>query len=184
MNKGILLLLGFFILMACTEGQKKTTDLAEKTSEVEKEDAIDVEANPNIPSYNYEALEKEFLSQNDDITYVVNFWATWCKPCIKELSAFEELNNTYKDDNVKVVLVSLDFPEKWESAVIPFLEKRQINSQAVLLDDPDANFWINAISEDWSGAIPATVMVKNGTKTFYERSFTFEELEKELKTIL
>jgi len=184
MNKGILLLLGVFLVMACSEGKTKTTELAESTSEVETKKVIDTQADPTIPSYNYDALNETFLSKMDDVTYVVNFWATWCKPCIKELPAFEQLNTAYQDKNVKVILVSLDFPEKWNSAVIPFLEGRGIRSQAVLLDDPDANRWINAVSEDWSGAIPATVMVKNGEKTFFERSFTFKELENELKIIL
>ena len=55
---------------------------------------------------NYAALEKEILSDKNTI-YVVNFWATWCAPCVKELPYFEQLNSENK--NVKVVLVSLDF---------------------------------------------------------------------------
>ena len=85
---------------------------------------------------------------------------------------------------MKVVLVSLDFPDKLEPAVVPFLKKNDIKSTVVLLDDADANSWIPAISKEWSGAIPATVMISGDQQKFYERSFTFEELETELKTIL
>ena len=138
----------------------------------------------SIPIYNYTQLNEAVLSKKNDTTYVVNFWATWCKPCVKELPAFERLHSDYAKEPVKVVLVSLDFPDKLEPAVVPFLKKNDIKSTVVLLDDADANSWIPAISKEWSGAIPATVMISGDQQKFYERSFTFEELETELKTIL
>ena len=85
---------------------------------------------------------------------------------------------------VKVVLVSLDFPDKLESGVIPFVEKKGLQSKVVLLDAPNENEWIPKVSELWSGAIPATLIVKDGNKIFYERSFDFETLETEVQSIL
>jgi thiol-disulfide isomerase/thioredoxin len=124
------------------------------------------------------------LNKKNDTIYVVNFWATWCKPCVKELPAFEQLGIAYKDKKVKVILVSLDFPEKLTSQVLPFLESNEIASEVILLDDADANSWIPKISEEWSGAIPATIVYKNEIRTFYERSFSYQELETELISIL
>lgn len=137
-----------------------------------------------IPIYDFETLEDTYFNKQDGAIYVINFWATWCKPCVKELPAFEQLNKNYKENGVKVVLVSLDFPEKIKTGVIPFIANHQLQSEIVLLDDPDANGWIPKVSEEWSGAIPATVMVKDGKKIFFEKSFTYEELETELKKIL
>ena len=170
--------------MGCAEKQARTTHLAGKTSEAGIEQKSDIAELSKIPSYNFDEMERKYILNNDDVTYVLNFWATWCKPCVKELPAFEKLNSEYKDKSVKVVLVSLDFPEKLLSGVVPFVENYGLKSQVILLDDDDANRWIPKVSEEWSGAIPATLIVKNGTIKFYERSFTFEELEKELKTIL
>lgn len=154
------------VIWACAEKKTETSEVAEVTSEVVqemvKEDGPVINNEATIPSYNFEAFEQAFLNKEDDLTYVVNFWATWCKPCVKELPAFEELNTTYKDKKVKVVLASLDFPEKLESHVIPFVAKRNLQSEVVLLDDSDANYWIPAVSKEWSGAIPATLIVKNG----------------------
>ena len=147
------------------------------------EEPITEESSP-IPIFNFETLEDAYFNKEDGSTYVINFWATWCKPCVKELPAFEKLNENYKDQGIKVVLVSLDFPEKINTGVVPFMEKYQLQSDVVLLDDPDANTWIPKVSEAWSGAIPATVIVKDGKKTFYERSFTYEELETEIKAII
>ena len=121
---------------------------------------------------------------NEGNPIIINFWATWCKPCIKELPAFEKIASEYADKKVKVLLVSLDFPEKIENQVIPFIKKNNIKSEVILLDDADANSWIPKVSPDWSGAIPATVIYKNDRRKFYEQSFTFEALETEIKTFL
>ena len=114
----------------------------------------------------------------------MNFWATWCKPCVKELPAFEQLRENYSDKNVKVVLASLDFPDKVESQVLPFIKNKNLQSEVVLLDDPDGNTWIPNVSPDWSGAIPATIFLQNGKRKFFEQSFTYESLEKEVQTFI
>lgn len=137
-----------------------------------------------VVSLNFEELEQQYLQKKNDSIYIINFWATWCKPCIKELPAFEKLASNYTDKKVKLLLVSLDFPDKLESQVIPFIERNNIQSEVVLLDDADANSWIPKVSPQWSGAIPATIIYKKTTRKFYEQSFTFEELEAELKTFL
>lgn len=114
------------------------------------------------------------LHQEGSKTYVVNFWATWCAPCIKELPYFEALN---KNQNIDVLLVSLDFPQHKESRLLPFIKKNQLQSKVVHLDDANENFWINAIDTTWSGAIPATIIYNNQKRGFYERLFTQKELE-------
>lgn len=139
--------------------------------------------NREVQSFNYESLSPIF-NYDDDTTYVINFWATWCLPCVKELPYFEKLNELYKDKNVKVILVSLDFPQKIESQLLPFIERKKLASTVYVLDDPDANSWIEKINKNWSGAIPATIIYKGKNKNFFEKSFTYEELEKELLLIL
>lgn len=123
---------------------------------------------------NYAALENTVLSDKNTI-YVVNFWATWCAPCVKELPYFEKLNAENKQ--VKVVLVSLDFKNQFESKLVPFLERKSINSEVVLLTDKEYNTWLPAVDKEWSGSIPATLIINNGKRVFAERTFSsFEEL--------
>lgn len=123
---------------------------------------------------NYTALEKAVLNDNKT-TYVVNFWATWCAPCVKELPHFEQLNSENK--KVKVVLVSLDFKDQYESKLLPFLKKKSIASEVVLLTDKDYNAWLPQVDKEWSGSIPATLIIKNGKKVFAEKMFSsYEEL--------
>lgn len=140
-------------------------------------------AEGGIPVYDFAGFEP-LINKEDDKTYVINFWATWCKPCVKELPAFEAINQEYADKGVEVILVSLDFSEKLESQVVPFVEKHGLKSDIVLLDDVDSNSWIPKVSEDWSGAIPATLIYNKTARKFYEGSFTYEKLETELKTFL
>ena len=113
--------------------------------------------------------------------YVINFWATWCKPCVEELPAFEKLNKQYQNNSVKVILVSLDFPNEIENRVIPFIKKNNLTSNVVAMIDPDQNTWIPKVSEKWTGAIPATLIYSKNKREFYEQSFTYELLENELK---
>jgi len=135
-----------------------------------------------VKSYDYKAFEP-FLKRQNDTTYVVNFWATWCQPCIKELPYFEKLNADYKNRKVKVILVSLDMKKQVESNLIPFIKRKNLQSEVILLNDPDANSWISKVDSNWSGAIPATVIYNNNNRSkFYEQSFTFEQLEKEIKS--
>lgn len=121
-----------------------------------------------------------------DTTYVINFWATWCKPCIKELPYFDSLTESFPGKKLKVILVSLDFKRQYESHLIPYLEKNKIRSDVFLIDEPDYNSWIDKIDSSWNGAIPATLIINNskGIHKFYERDFTSEEITNTVKPLL
>ena len=132
--------------------------------------------------YNFKQLEP-LLNQKNDTTYVINFWATWCKPCIEEMPAFNQLHNNYKDKKVRVILVSLDFGRDYQTRVKNFAERHSLKPRIVILDDPNSNAWIDKVSPDWSGALPATLIYNKNKRLFFEQSFTYEELEKEVKKI-
>lgn len=128
---------------------------------------------------------EELLRLEDDKIHVVNFWATWCAPCIKEMPHFEKLNANYKDKNVEVLLVSLDFPFNYDKKLKPFIKEHKLQSRVVALDDPDMNAWMPKVSEEWTGAIPITIIYNKNKRKFYERSFiTYIQLEDELKQFL
>lgn len=87
---------------------------------------------------------EERLLKGGDTTFVVNFWATWCGPCVKELPYFEALDTV----RAKVLLVSLDFEDVLETKVIPFVEKRQLRSEVMLLNEHNPNDFIPRVSEE------------------------------------
>lgn len=126
-------------------------------------------------------LEKR-LADGKDTTYVINFWATWCKPCIEELPEFEKLNSAYKNEKLKVLLISVDYKSQFASSVIPFVNKRKLKSEVFLLDEKDQQEYIDRIDPSWSGSIPASLFVKNSKRKFSEKQFTYEELKAAFQT--
>ncbi|MEO6305452.1 MAG: TlpA disulfide reductase family protein [Bacteroidia bacterium] len=117
---------------------------------------------------------------NSDTLYVVNFWATWCKPCVQELPSFDSLSKT---GTVKVLLVSLDFKEDLEKKVNPFLQKNNIKMECVLLDEINGNDFINKIDKSWTGAIPATLIKSRNKRVFLEKKLNLSELKKQLSIV-
>lgn len=131
-----------------------------------------------------EALEKR-IKNNSDTTYIVNFWATWCVPCIKELPDFDSINTTYKNSKVKVLLVSMDFKEDLKSRLIPFIASKKVKSEVILLDEVNGNYFIPKISEQWSGALPATLIINNQKQInhFFEKKLDYTFLKNEIEHI-
>lgn len=167
------------VLSSCgKKSEEQTTE-----SEAPKPLKVYEKEGVSINAYDYDKLEY-FLNKKDDTTYVVNFWATWCVPCIEELPYFEKLNKEYKTKNVKVLLVSLDMHKMVESKLIPFIKDNNLQSDVVLLRDPDSNRWIPKVDENWTGSIPATIIYNKNKRKFYEKAFTYTELETEVQQFL
>lgn len=170
--------LAIFLLLVACKSEPKSDSVAD-SKEMKESQAQSVD----LKIVDYKGLEP-FLTTTSDKIYVVNFWATWCAPCIKELPYFEKLNNDYADKKVEVILVSLDFPTKYDSNLKPYIKEKNLKSKVVALNDMDSNMWIPKISEDWSGAIPATLIYNKDKRQFYEKSFTYDELETEVKLFI
>lgn len=148
-------------------------------------------ANDSIPFpvyMSYTEFEPHLL-HNNDTTYVINFWATWCKPCVEEMPLFEKLiqasasptgaGPTGAGQPVKVLLVSMDFPKDIHKKLIPFVAERKLESHVVALGDLDYNSWIDKVSTEWDGAIPFTLVYnKKGRLAKMGQMADYEELEK------
>ncbi|MGE6353488.1 TlpA family protein disulfide reductase [Flavobacterium sp. NPDC079362] len=136
----------------------------------------------NVKLLNIDQLN-ERIKNGKDSTYVVNFWATWCAPCIKELPHFEKLGAEYKSEKLAVLLVSVDFKSKLNSAVIPFVKRKNMKSEVFLLNESSPQEYIDRIDKNWSGSIPATLFIKGDKRKFVETEFTYEQLLTEYKKL-
>jgi thiol-disulfide isomerase/thioredoxin len=125
----------------------------------------------------YDDLRPE-LTKSNDTTYVINFWATWCKPCVKELPEFQKINQEFKNQKFKMILVSLDFESQVESKVKPFINERNIEAEVVVLADSKQHQWIDKVHPEWSGSIPITLIHNKDFAYFKEGTLTYEELNK------
>lgn len=165
----ILFSIGLLICFGCNTKQKKTV-----SSAIEKKESLVVR------TYNFKGFENAFLKSDKEKIYVINFWATWCRPCVKELPYFEELTEKHKD--IEVILVSLDLNTQKKSKLLPFMRENSLKSKVVHLDEPDADAWIPKVDKDWSGAIPATLIMGKNKKRFYEQSFDYKQLIEAVNT--
>jgi thiol-disulfide isomerase/thioredoxin len=129
-----------------------------------------------IPVYDFEGF-KPYLQQDDGKIYIINFWATWCKPCVEEMPHFVNLLEEMKEENVVFLFVSLDFRRNLEKGVVNFVKEHGLENKVVLLNDPDANKWIGQVDPSWSGAIPATLIYKGTERKFHEQMLGYEDLK-------
>jgi len=112
------------------------------------------------------------IKEGGEQVKVINFWATWCAPCIKELPYFEKAAQKYGEE-LEVHLISLDFADQI-NRVNKFVERKKLKSNVYLLDEVDYNAWIDRVDKSWSGAIPATLIINEATG---ERIFSESELK-------
>jgi thiol-disulfide isomerase/thioredoxin len=124
------------------------------------------------------------LEEKGEQVHIINFWSTWCAPCVKELPLFEALN-AKNDPRVKVTLISLDFAEEINK-VNAFISRRKMKSKVFLLDEIDYNSWIDRVEGSWGGAIPATLFInqQTGQRKFVDRELKEGELEKVIESLL
>ena len=132
----------------------------------------------SIEKYKIEQLV-ERINKAGDTVLIVNFWATWCKPCIEELPFFHTMAGKYRDKKVKLLLVSIDFEKDYPDGIIAFSRKEGYDSEIVFLDETDADHFCPQIDKSWSGAIPSTIITSNtkGYRKFTEGKMKAAELE-------
>ena len=119
------------------------------------------------------------LAEGKDTTFVINFWATWCAPCVAELPHFEKLQAESNTSPLKVILISVDSKSKLKQLVDPFVKKHGIKSEVFLFEETDQQKFIDHVDKNWSGSVPATLVVNTAAsrRALYEREFSYEELK-------
>ncbi len=136
---------------------------------------------PNLPYPIYASFaEVEALfNQNDGRTYVINFWATWCRPCLSELPFFERLAAETADQDLQVIMISLDRPGDVRGQLKEFYQDRPLTLPVVALTDDDFRSWVRRVDPSWStGSIPVTLFYRNGQRKFNRGQISsYRELE-------
>jgi thiol-disulfide isomerase/thioredoxin len=126
---------------------------------------------------------RSLMNPPADRIQVINFWATWCAPCVKELPYFESYH-ARGESGTAITLVSVDFADKLEK-VNTFVSRKKLTAPVLLLDEIDHNSWIDLVDKSWSGAIPATLIIngKTGARKFVEHELSENELEQLINSV-
>ncbi len=139
----------------------------------------------SIKTVNVNWVDSMHTVKNDTL-YIINFWATWCKPCVEELPNFELLAKNYQNKKVKMYLVTTDMRKDIATRVTDFVKAKGLTQQVIFINEINADKWINKVSPEWTGAIPATWFVKGdiGYQKFHEGELSYEELEQLVKLVI
>ena len=125
------------------------------------------------------------IDSKDHDVLVLNFWATSCPPCLKEMPHFNRLESEYRNKKVRILLVSLDMVAQLKPRIYPFVEKFGIIPEVVVLKDQNYTGWTDKIHDTWFGALPATLIIKGEKRNFRFGSYqTYEELQSDVESLL
>lgn len=116
---------------------------------------IQASLEPTVQLLDEQALHA-LIHERHGKTLFLNFWATWCQPCVAEFPDLVKLSESLSGSNVEVVGVSVDYPDEIESKVIPFLRKHRIPFKMYVAQFRKQEDFINAVDPSWNGAVPAT----------------------------
>ena len=136
----------------------------------------------SIPSWKITDVVN-YYSKKTDSVYVINFWATFCKPCIAEIPYLQRITKQYEDEKVKLLLVSLDLAAYYPARIEKFAKTNNFTANIAWLNETDADYFCTIIDKKWSGSIPATLFVnsRSGYKKFFEQELSAAEFELELR---
>lgn len=129
---------------------------------------------------------ENYIAAKDDGVVVVNFWATFCKPCLEEIPYFIKITDSFAAQKVKLVLISLDMSSFYPNTLTSFVNKKGYTAPVLWLNETDADYFCNRIDKSWSGAIPATLIVNNktGYRKFFEDELSAEKLREAIEEAL
>lgn len=129
-------------------------------------------------------LEKTIAES--DHPMIVNFWATFCVPCCKEIPYFQTTVARYHDQRVELILVSLDLPDYYPGRIAAIARERGFTSRIVWLDETNADYFCPRVDPGWSGGIPSSLFINNKThyRRFFDRQLTEPQVDMEIKEML
>jgi thiol-disulfide isomerase/thioredoxin len=143
-----------------------------------------VHANPPVQKIKITDLESYIAASDHPV--IVNFWATFCVPCVKEIPYFQSTVAHFKDQNVELVLVSLDLPDYYPEKIGDFVKKQGYTARILWLNETNADYFCPRVDPRWTGGIPSSLFINNKThyRRFFDRQLTEPQVDLEIKEMI
>jgi thiol-disulfide isomerase/thioredoxin len=137
----------------------------------------------SVKKWKYAELE-QYINQSKT-PLVINFWATFCKPCVEEIPYYQKIIKQYEGKKVKLILASLDFPEYFPQKIEAFAKKNGFTAEIIWIDEEDPGQFCPKVDSSWSGVLPATLFInkKKNYRTFHAQQMTEKNLKEELEKL-
>jgi len=143
-------------------------------------------AQAQAPVQKVRITELQDYIAHSDHPLIVNFWATFCVPCNKEIPYFQSTVARYKEQGVELILVSLDLPDYFPVKIGDFAKKQGYTAKVLWLNETNADYFCPKVDPHWSGGIPSSLFVDNKThyRRFFDRQLTEPQVDVEIKKMI
>jgi thiol-disulfide isomerase/thioredoxin len=148
---------------------------------------LSAKAQSQTPSIKkWKITDLETYIEKSDHPLIINFWATFCVPCVKEIPYFQSTVEAHKQEGIELILVSLDLPDYYPTRIAAFAKKQEYHATLAWLNETDADYFCPRVDKRWTGGIPSSLFVNNKThyRRFYDRQLTEPQVELAISSLL
>ncbi len=125
---------------------------------------------------------KSLIINTGDKLRLINFWATWCGPCVIEFPGLVTIDRMYRNRDFEFISISADKPEK-KARALEFLIKQEAANENYIFTGNNIYDLLDVVDEEWQGALPYTLLIAPGGEVIFRQQGAVDPLDLKKKII-